>query len=263
MDAWIVDTFADTKYAGNPAGVVPLEGGFPPVASMQAIALSLGLPTTAFLYSAPGDGYHLRWFTPLSELQLCGHATIASAAWLFHSAGGSAPSELSFQTQSGPLYAQRRNGYISLSLPAMEVTTCPPPAGIEAALGAKICSFARAVDDYIMWVESEEIVAALRPDFELLRSMPCRGHIVTAPGNGNRTVDFVSRTFFPGLGVNEDQVCVSAHCKLVPWWARNLRKNNLSAVQLSERGGALQLEFAGDRVHVGGPAIVRHSVPLV
>jgi PhzF family phenazine biosynthesis protein len=261
VQAWIVDTFADDQYAGNPAGVVLREKKFPPLREMQAMASVLGLPTIAFVAPEGVNRYRIRWFTPKKELSICGHATLASAACLFASDRTGQMSELCFHTRSGPLYARRSNRYISLDLPRMEVDACEVPDGLQEALGTDVVHCARSIDDLLIEVESEEIVAALQPDFEMLKKLPGRGQVVTARCT-KREADFVSRSFFPVLGVNEDQVCVSAHCKLAPYWGARLNKQKLVALQLSVRGGRLLLELVDERVRVAGTAIVRERTTL-
>lgn len=260
--AWVVDTFADNRYAGNPAAVIISQQGFPPLRKMQSLAFHLGFPTTAFVVPDSARQYRLRWFTPKKELRICGHATIAAAAYLYARQGMHGSPELCFQTRSGPLYAQRKRGYISLNLPRMDVRPCTVPGGLEQALGTRVVYCAAAVDDVLVEVESEQIVARLQPNFEKLKKIPGRGQVVTARSNA-RHVDFVSRSFFPALGVNEDQVCVSAHCKLGPYWSSRLGKRRMCAVQLSVRGGQLLLEVTRERVHVAGMAAIReHAIVL-
>jgi PhzF family phenazine biosynthesis protein len=260
MQAWIVDAFVDEDYAGNDAGVVLCRGGFPPRRRMQSVAFHLGLPTTAFVVPQPSRQYRIRWFTPKNELNLCGHATIASACYLYEVRGVYRSRELCFQTRSGLLYARRNGSYISLDLPRMEVTACAAPDGIQAALGARIVNCGRAIDDVLIELESEAAVAALQPDFDALARIACRGHVVTARAEGERA-DFVSRAFFPAMGVDEDQVCVSAHCKLGPYWGKRLQKEQLTGVQLSPRGGRLLVQVTDRRVEVAGKAQVRHCIP--
>lgn len=251
MTPAIVDTFADEHFKGNPAAVVMFSDGLPTQEEMQSTASRLGLPAIAFVDRKDLVGYEIRWFTPCKELNLCGHATLAAAAWLFE-AGQVLPDDaLCFHSHSGRLYAKRVDGLIRLDLPRIDVQACETPLGLEEALGGSVVQCSRSADDLIMEVASEEIVASLRPDFERLRRMPGRGQVVTALSAG-RDADFVSRSFFPGLGVDEDQVCVSAHCKLGPYWADRLAKDRLVAVQLSCRGGRLLIEVARDRVGVAG-----------
>jgi predicted PhzF superfamily epimerase YddE/YHI9 len=261
MQVWIVDTFSDEVYEGNPAGVIFRDKGFLHTERMQSIAFSLGLPTTAFVVPKEAGQYHIRWFTPEKELNICGHATIASAGYLYDIVGISYSTELCFSTLGGPLYACRKGRYIYLNLPRMGVATCAPPEGLADALGASVMYCARAVDDILIELESEVVVANLQPRFDEMRKISCRGLIVTARSSNEQT-DFVSRSFFPALGVNEDQVCVSAHCKLGPYWAGKLNKPRLSAVQLSARGGRLIVEVTGDRVNVAGTVIVRRCTNL-
>ncbi|HSR68625.1 MAG TPA: PhzF family phenazine biosynthesis protein [Acidobacteriota bacterium] len=259
MQAWIAETFADQRFAGNDAAVVAAES-FPATRRMQSIALGLGLPTTAFLVG-DGGNYRIRWFTPRKELNLCGHATIASACYLYEVAGVRRSSKLCFRTCSGPLYARLRDGFISLDLPRLEVAACPPPQGLREALGVEMVQCARSIDDIVIELHNEEAVASLRPDFAALAQIECRGHVVTARA-GAQDADFVSRSFFPALGVDEDQVCVSAHCKLGPYWGERLHKSRLAALQLSPRGGRLLVELAGQRVKVAGQARIRERVSV-
>lgn len=255
----IVDTFADDRFAGNPAAVAPVPA-FPDDEAMQYIAYQIGLPTTAFVVpSAPGE-YRVRWFTPYKEINLCGHATIASARHLFGLADNADRDRLRFVSDNGVLYAERVGDLIAIDLPAAGLTPADPPPGLLDALGVTaVAACAVSSDDILVEVDSAEAVAAVRPDFAALGKQPFRGHIVTARGAGE--ADFVSRTFFPSLGVNEDQVCVTAHCKLAPYWARRLNRRRLTALQLSERGGRLEVEDAGERVRVLGTAVVRDGVP--
>jgi predicted PhzF superfamily epimerase YddE/YHI9 len=258
LRAWIADAFADERYAGNPAAVIIAEDGFPALATMQATAAALGLPTTAFVVPIAPAHYRIRWFTPAKELNICGHATIATTGYLYDIAGVDRATELRFDTQTGPLYARWQDGFVGLNLPRMDATECAPPPGLEDALGARALYCARAVDDLLVLLESEDAVARLAPDFTALGRIESRGIVVTAP-NERQRADFVSRSFFPAWGVDEDQVCVSAHCKLGPYWARRLGKDRLETVQLSARGGRLLLEVTPERVHVAGSVRVRQS----
>ena len=250
----VIDTFADERFAGNPAAVVE-STRFPSAESMQVVAHRIGLPTTAFVVPAGAGRYRVRWFTPYKEINLCGHATIASARHLFRQLANSGRDRLTFVSDNGVLHAEPVGERVAIDLPAAALTACVPPPGLLAALGVDPVACAASSDDILIEVESAAAVAAVRPDFAALARQPYRGHIVTA--RGGTDTDFVSRTFFPALGVNEDQVCVTAHAKLTPYWARRLGRGRLSAVQLSERGGRLALEDAGDRVRVLGTAIPR------
>jgi predicted PhzF superfamily epimerase YddE/YHI9 len=253
----IVDTFADAQFAGNPAAVI-LGAAFPPVEVMQHTAYRIGLPTTVFVVPARPGEYRVRWFTPRKEINLCGHGTIASARCLFGRGENVDRARLRFVSDNGILYAEQAGDLVAIDLPQAELTLCDPPPGLLDALGAEAVSCAVSSDDVLIEVESADAVAAVRPDFAAMARQPFRGHIVTA--RGTEGVDFVSRTFFPALGVNEDQVCVSAHCKLTPFWAERLGRRRLTSLQLSERGGRLEVECAGDRVRVLGTAVLRDSV---
>ncbi|MGC5016349.1 PhzF family phenazine biosynthesis protein [Streptosporangium sp. DT93] len=250
----IVDTFTDKRFAGNPAAVVEVPR-FPPVSVMQRTAYLIGLPTSAFVEPIAPAQYRVRWFTPYKEINLCGHATIASARHLFAAAGNAGHSKLTFVSDNGVLHTERVGELIAIDLPKAEIALAEPPPGLLEALGTDAVACAVSSDDILIEVESAAAVAAVRPDFTALARQPFRGHIVTARAASD--ADFVSRTFFPSLGVNEDQVCVTAHCKLAPYWAPRLGKGRLKALQLSERGGRLEVEDAGARVRVLGTAVLR------
>lgn len=260
MNAWIVDTFADDTHLGNPAAVVRRHDDFPPQQTMQSIAATLGLPTTAFVAPGEREPYKVRWFTPEAELNLCGHATLASARYLFDIEGIADSRTLRFETRYGALIVHQLDGLLWLRLPRMDAHVCAPPPGLEQALGAPILSCARSVDDIVIEIESEQLVRSLEPDFVSLRSIRCRGHVVTARGTGD--IDYVLRSFFPSLGVDEDQVCVSAQCKLGPFWAERLGKEHMKVLQVSPRGGRLALRVTGDDVHVAGLARLRSTQPV-
>lgn len=253
----IVDTFADARFAGNPAAVAQYPQ-FPDADEMQATAHRIGLPTTAFVVPLRPATYGVRWFTPHAEINLCGHATIASARCLFERDENAGADRLRFESQNGVLFTQRRGDLIAIDLPADPPVACEPPAGLLEALGTDAVSCAVSRDDVLVELESPKAVAAVRPDFPALARLPFRGHIVTARAD-SPDADFVSRTFFPIYGVNEDQVCVTAHCKLTPFWARRLGRTQLRALQLSERGGRLAVEDLGDRVLVLGAAVLREE----
>jgi predicted PhzF superfamily epimerase YddE/YHI9 len=189
------------------------------------------------------------------EINLCGHATIASARHLFLAAANAGRSRLTFVSDNGVLYAERLGELIAIDLPKAQITDCEPPPGLLEALGTDALACARSSDDVLVEVASAAAVAAVRPDFAALARQPFRGHIVTARATSG--ADFVSRTFFPSLGVDEDQVCVTAHCKLAPYWGARLGRRRLSALQVSARGGRLQVEEAGNRVRLLGTAIPR------
>jgi predicted PhzF superfamily epimerase YddE/YHI9 len=264
----IVDTFADARFAGNPAAVA-LREAFPADGEMQAEANRIGLPTTAFVVPLEPGAYRVRWFTPHAEINLCGHATIAAARCLSEDPDNAGFARLRFVSDNGVLYTERVGDLICIDLPKAQLREAEPPPGLLEALGADAVSCALSSDDVLIEVATAREVAELRPDFAALARQPIRGHIVTARGDsdgvdsggvGSDGVDFVSRTFFPSLGVNEDQVCVTAHCKLAPYWAAKLgRDDQLTGLQLSERGGRIGVQEAGDRVRVLGSAVLRSS----
>ncbi len=247
-----VDAFTSEPFAGNPAGVCLLDGPRDD-RWMQGVAREMNLSETAFLL-AEGDGFRLRWFTPAVEVTLCGHATLASSHVLFEE-GVLPPSETaSFATRSGPLHASRRDGLIEMDFPAKLEQPAGSPGRLLDALAVKPAYVGRNELDYLVLLESEAAVRAVKPDFALLRSIEVRGVIVTAPAS-TAGYDFVSRFFAPAVGVDEDPVTGSSHCCLGPFWAARLRKTELAAYQASARGGSMRVRVAGDRVLLGGQAV--------
>ncbi len=248
LDFYWIDAFTDRPFAGNPAGVVPLDSWLPDEL-MQRIARENGLSETAFFVpSAPGR-YHLRWFTPEVEIDLCGHATLATAHVLRRYLGAEGP--LSFDTMSGPLHVSLAGSLLALDLPSRPPVQRPVEPALVAALGVEPRWVGRA-RDLLCLLDDEDQVRALRPDFGALAGLDSHGVIVTAPG---RDCDFVSRFFAPKLGVPEDPVTGSAHCTLVPYWAARLGCDELHARQVSARGGELWCALRGDRVSVAGHAV--------
>jgi PhzF family phenazine biosynthesis protein len=247
-----VDAFTSEPFAGNPAGVCLLDGPRDD-RWMQAVAREMNLSETAFLLRE-GDGFRLRWFTSAVEVDLCGHATLASAHVLWEERI-LAPSETArFATRSGRLLAARRGDLIELDFPAKPEERADPPENLLEALGVEPLYLGRNQFDYLALVDSEATVRALQPDFARLRRVTVRGVIVTAPAS-TPGYDFVSRFFAPAVGVDEDPVTGSAHCALGPFWAARLGKSALSAYQASARGGSLQVRVAGERVFLGGRAV--------
>lgn len=244
-----VDAFADRPFTGNPAAVMPLEAWLPD-ATLQAIAEENNLSETAFLVKEP-EGWRIRWFTTVTEVDLCGHATLASAFVLFSGPEAGATS-LSFHSRSGVLGVQRDGDLLVLDFPARPGRPAPELADrLAQALGA-VPVEVRLARDLMAVLADEAAVRAVRPDLDALQALPGMGTLITAPG---RESDFVSRCFFPGDGVPEDPVTGSAHCTLVPYWAERLGKTRLRAFQASARGGHLECELAGDRVRLGGRAV--------
>lgn len=261
MKFYWVDAFTDQLFAGNPAGVVPLDR-WPDDAFMQRIAFENGLAETAFFVKTGDDRFHLRWFTPGAEVDLCGHATLASAFVVFTQLGAGGD-VLTFDSRSGPLHVERlADGRLELDFPSRPATPVAPPAALLKGLGATPAYYAQAQANLAVFNTAAE-VRALRPDFAALATLEQYGTIVTAPGGGE-DCDFVSRFFAPRVGVPEDPVTGSAHCVLTPYWAARLGKKRLHARQLSARGGELWCELTpstgsgqgGDRVKIAGHAVL-------
>ncbi|GAB4415231.1 MAG: PhzF family phenazine biosynthesis protein [Bacteroidia bacterium] len=243
-----VDAFATRLFEGNPAAVCPLDHWLPD-AQMQAIAAENNLSETAF-FVPEGRGYRLRWFTPTVEVDLCGHATLASAHVLFAHLGHP-EAVIRFETRSGPLDVRQAAGLYEMDFPALPLRPVEPPPALLAALGMQPLYTALGMD-YLALLDSEAALVALDPDLEQVAQLPARGLIVTAPGE---TADFVSRFFVPQSGVPEDPVTGSAHCALAPFWAQRLGKDSLLAHQRSRRGGELRCTLRGDRVVLAGQAL--------
>jgi PhzF family phenazine biosynthesis protein len=247
-----VDAFTDRPFAGNPAAVCILPAARDE-AWMQDVAREMNLSETAFLHPR-GDEWDLRWFTPACEVDLCGHATLASAHVLWEDGGLAPGAEARFHTRSGLLTARRDGAWISMNFPAKPEEETAASPELARALGTTPVYVGRSHFDCLVEVESEEEVRDLRPDFGLLRAVAARGIIVTSrsetPG-----VDFVSRFFAPRVGVDEDPVTGSAHCCLAPYWARKLGRSELVGFQASARGGTVRVRADGDRVHLGGQAV--------
>jgi PhzF family phenazine biosynthesis protein len=244
-----IDAFTDVLFHGNPAAVVPLDAWLPDEV-MQAIAEENNLAETAF-YVRTGDGFHIRWFTTVCEVDLCGHATLATAHALFHHEGHIGES-VTFASRSGPLFVRRHGDLLVLDFPVDTIHPVPLPEGLARALGGPPMETYRGKDDLLLVYRNQAEIAAIEPDFAVIGTIPCRGVIVTAPG---ATVDFVSRFFGPQSGIPEDPVTGSAHTTLVPYWAKKLGKTTFTALQLSRRGGSLRCVLNGDRVEIAGHAV--------
>ena len=247
-----VDAFTDKPFAGNPAAVCILPG---PKDDrwMQDLAREMNLSETAFLHRE-NDGYRLRWFTPAVEVALCGHATLASAHVLWQDGHLAEGAQARFHTQSGLLTAERRGDWIELDFPATPAAPAQPPAGLAKALGVVPQTVGRSRFDYLVEVETEDVVRRLAPDFGTLARAETRGVIVTSRAS-TPGFDFVSRFFAPRAGVNEDPVTGSAHCTLTPFWSQRLGKKEMVAYQASQRGGVVRVRLQGDRVVLGGQAV--------
>jgi PhzF family phenazine biosynthesis protein len=247
-----VDAFTAEAFRGNPAGVCVLDEARD-AAWMQRVAAEMNLAETAFL-EPRGDGFSLRWFTPAVEVDLCGHATLASAHVLWESGRLRTSESARFHTKSGLLTAERRGDWIELDFPATPEEKAETPPGLAGALGAEPVYVGRSKFDYLVELDSEETVARLRPDFLRLAAVPTRGVIATAR-SARPEFDFVSRFFAPAVGIDEDPVTGSAHCCLGPFWSRRLGKEDFLARQISARGGVLKVRLAGDRVLLAGQAV--------
>lgn len=246
-----VDAFAEKLFGGNPAAICPLTEWLPD-ATMQAIAAENNLAETAF-FVREGADYALRWFTPAVEVDLCGHATLASAhvVFAFLEPGRE---RVNFRTlKAGTLTVARRGDMLMMDFPARPATAVDPPPGLLAALGGSPREVLKARDHMVVYGSAAE-VAALKPDFAALGRLDCWAAIATAPGEDG--TDFVSRFFAPRQGIDEDPATGSSHCTLVPYWAARLGKRQLKARQLSRRVGTLTCALNGDRVAIGGRTVL-------
>ena len=259
MKLFQIDAFTSDAFKGNPAAVCFMDGARDDQ-WMANVAAEMNLAETAFL-TRRGDDWDLRWFTPAVEVDLCGHATLASAHAIW-SENISSDAVLRFHTRSGVLTAKHDGEMIELDFPAKRDEPIAPPAGLFDALGVSDASYVgRNQFDYIVELPSEADVRALKPDHGVLRQLPVRGVIVTSRGNGE--YDFISRFFAPGSGVDEDPVTGSSHCCLTPYWSERLGKTEMNAYQASPRGGAVRVRIDGDRVKLAGRAVTVFRAELV
>lgn len=244
-----VDAFSNQLFGGNPAAVVPLQTWLPDRV-MQQIAMENNQAETAF-FIPEKEGFHIRWFTPLAEVELCGHATLASAHILFTEMNLDA-SEIRFNSLSGVLTVKQSGNMLELNFPADEPKSVELPEPIRKAflIAPQECYF--GTTDYMLVYNSETEIRDLHPDFSEIKKVKGRGVIVTAPG---KDCDFVSRFFAPAIGIDEDPVTGSAHTLLCPYWASKLMKLELNARQLSKRGGDLKCRLQNDRVLISGQAV--------
>jgi len=242
-----IDAFATKNFEGNPAAVVPLDDWIPDKI-MQQIAEENNLSETAF-FTGDGDDYHIRWFTPNKEVDLCGHATLASA-FVIYEILKKKTDEIKFESLSGPLFVKKDDSLLRMNFPSQKPKKCETPKILLEALNEKP-KFCYSSEDYIVVYNTENEIYQITPDFEKLKRLDLRGIIVTAPG---KEYDFVSRAFFPKYGILEDPVTGSAHTQLVPYWSEKFGKTKLKARQVSQRGGDIFCEYNGDRVFISGSA---------
>jgi PhzF family phenazine biosynthesis protein len=249
-----VDAFAERPFEGNPAGVCLLPAPAD-AAWMQHVAAEMNLAETAFPL-AEGDGFRLRWFTPQTEVKLCGHATLATAHILWEQGILAPDQEARFETLSGLLTARRVDDRVELDFPARPSFPHPPDwaDAVVGSLGITPVGIEMSAEDVLVEAADEAAVRSVRPDFATLRTLPARGVIVTSRSSDPR-FDFVSRFFAPAVGVDEDPVTGSSHTVLVPYWASRMAKQSFTAYQASARGGILHLRLAGDRVRIAGQAV--------
>lgn len=248
----LVDAFTDRPFTGNPAAVcvlpAPGDEGW-----MRDVAREINLSETAFLHRQP-DGFHLRWFTPTVEVDLCGHATLASAHVLWEAGHLPPVAQARFYTRSGLLTATRNGDWIELDFPAEPAGRAPAPPDLARALGVTMNYVGKNRFDYLVEVDSEATVRNMQPDLALLGTIPVRGVMVTSRA-ASPPYDFVSRFFAPRTGIPEDPVTGSAHCCLGPFWSTRLGKTDFVAYQASTRGGVVRVRVSGARVYLGGQAI--------
>lgn len=249
LQLYQVDAFAETVFEGNPAAVIPLENWLPD-SVMQKIAMENNLSETAFFVSIPA-GFHIRWFTPLAEVDLCGHATLATSHVLFNHLNFT-EKKIHFKSRSGVLKVKKKDDLIVLDFPASFVTEIEIPVNLANAFNIQPKKCFKGRDDIMLIFEDETDIQNLKPDFQKISESETRGIIVTARSG---KFDFVSRFFAPAVGINEDPVTGSAHTMLIPYWSQALNKTHLLAKQISSRGGILHCRNSGERVEIGGKAI--------
>ena len=246
-----VDAFTNERFKGNPAAVCPLDSWLPD-GVMQNIAAENNLAETAFVVAASNE-FEIRWFTPTVEVDLCGHATLASAYVLFNELGFAGDQINFISHRSGPLSVTKNGPILALNFPVDTLSELPLKPEFAMGLSQTPRAVYKGKSDYLFVYDTEAEIMALQPDFEALKSHDVRGIIVTAPGENT---DFVSRFFGPACGVNEDPVTGSAHTTLTPYWASVLGKTELTARQLSQRTGDLTCKLMGDRVDIAGEAVL-------
>jgi PhzF family phenazine biosynthesis protein len=249
LQIYQADAFAAGLFKGNPAAVVPLTKWLNDE-TMQLIAMENNLSETAF-FIPEGNQFHIRWFTPKAEVKLCGHATLASAHILFNELNFQSE-QIEFNSKSGILTVKKTGDKLQLDFPADFAAEVEPVPVFAEAFGIQPSTTLKGRTDYLLLFDSEEIIRNIEPNFQLLYQSDARGIMVTAKGN---KVDFVSRFFAPGVGIDEDPVTGSAHTTLIPFWANRLNKTEMTALQLSARGGELWCSLSDDRVLIAGKAV--------
>lgn len=248
LDLYQIDAFTDIPFEGNPAAVIPLETWLPDN-TMQSIAEENNLSETAF-FIPTNNGFHIRWFTPKTEVDLCGHATLAAAYTLFNILGYN-ENRIEFESKSGTLTVLQNDDWLVMDFPAQLPIPCNIPYEIVKAFDKASIECLRS-EDYIVVFETESDILSIKPDLDYLKKLDLRGVIITAR---SRQYDFVSRFFAPKYGIDEDPVTGSAHTQLIPYWAKKLGKTKMKAKQVSSRGGELVCELRNDRVLISGKAI--------
>jgi len=248
-----VDAFAKRPFSGNPAGVCLLRE---PADEewMQSVAIEMNVAETAFVVQRADGDMDLRWFTPAVEVELCGHATLATSHILWETGVLKTGETARYHTRSGLLAAQQHDGLIQLDFPANPPHPVAPPTGLLEALGLEATCVGQTRFDYLVEARSESVIRSIAPDFRRLRQLGVRGAIVTARSD-DPAFDFVSRFFAPGAGIDEDPVTGSAHCALAPYWAAKLGKKEMTGFQASKRGGVVRVMHDGERVKLAGHAV--------
>jgi PhzF family phenazine biosynthesis protein len=249
------DAFTSEPFHGNPAAVCILNGPRED-AWMQSVAMEMNLSETAFLTPRSPNRFDIRWMTPTVEVDLCGHATLASAHVLFEQGFADSHKPISFYSRSGPLSASLEEGSIELNFPAkQEHELVEPPGELLLSIPAEIAYIGKNDFDYLLELRDESTVRSIVPNFALMKKVGARGVVITSLADKGKDYDFVSRGFFPGSGIDEDPVTGSAHCMLGPYWMPRLRKTQLTGYQASARGGYVRLRTDGDRVRLYGNAV--------
>ncbi|MER9895770.1 PhzF family phenazine biosynthesis protein [Mesorhizobium sp. M0119] len=258
LSSEVVYAFADDRFAGNPAAVV-LYSKYPPMAECLLLAQYFRQPVTVFLRALEEtDHFEIRWFTQNSELDLCGHGTLAATYWLF-CAGYGRSNRIFYHSRSGHLEAWRKGDIVQVALPVIDTSPADPMEYevVQRCMNIQVKEIRKAYDDYVVIVDDEHVVLNYVPNFRSIAQIDCRGVALTALADRDGALsefDFVSRFFSPRIAIDEDQVCVSAHCKLYPYWARLLGRTDLRALQASVSGGVLEFSSSDGRVIVGGKA---------